>query len=179
MNPNFFNTIIDHLDSQEIVSLDGIIVASGIGHGPIKALDIATKTFEEHLIVNVKGPLELINKLLPFMQIGQLKKIIVFSSVSALVDIPMQSAYCLSKKMLDYHLKKMSVELRSKNVYLTTLRPGLINTELVAEHLKSYKILNVSDVSNICQMVLDSSIHIDSLEFYSHSQLHPNKLIHC
>ena len=90
--------------------------------------DIALKSFK----VNAMGPLKMCQAFMDHVAASDQKKIIVISSkagsISASPKMPMFYSYRGSKAALNMYMYTLSFETPKKNVILTLLSPGMVNT---------------------------------------------------
>ena len=90
--------------------------------------DIALKSFE----VNAIGPLKMCQAFMDHVAASDQKKIIVISSkagsISASPKMPMFYSYRGSKAALNMYMYTLSFETPKKNIILTLLSPGMVNT---------------------------------------------------
>jgi NAD(P)-dependent dehydrogenase (short-subunit alcohol dehydrogenase family) len=90
--------------------------------------DIALKSLE----VNAIGPLKMCQAFMDHVAASDQKKIIVISSkagsISASPKMPMFYSYRGSKAALNMYMYTLSFETPKKNIILTLLSPGLVNT---------------------------------------------------
>ena len=59
--------------------------------------------------------------------------IVGISSLAALQGMPTQAAYCASKAGMSMYLDAARVELRRKQIHVTTILPGFVKTAIMAE----------------------------------------------
>jgi NAD(P)-dependent dehydrogenase (short-subunit alcohol dehydrogenase family) len=90
--------------------------------------DIALKSFK----VNAIGPLKMCQAFMDHVAASDQKKIIIMSSkvgsISASPKMPMFYSYRGSKAALNMYMYTLSFETPKKNVILTLLSPGIVNT---------------------------------------------------
>jgi len=90
--------------------------------------DIALQSFK----VNALGPLKMCQAFMDHVAASDQKKIIVISSkagsISASPKMPMFYSYRGSKAALNMYMYTLSFETPKKNVILTLLSPGMVNT---------------------------------------------------
>jgi NAD(P)-dependent dehydrogenase (short-subunit alcohol dehydrogenase family) len=97
---------------------------------PLSAIDfdIALKSLK----VNAIGPLKMCQAFMDHVAASDQKKIIVISSkagsISASPKMPMFYSYRGSKAALNMYMYTLSFETSKKNVILTLLSPGMVNT---------------------------------------------------
>ena len=84
--------------------------------------------FEESLDVHVRGPLELMRNVLPFMRERRAGRIVNVASIGGKVPIPHLSAYVAGKHALVGLTETARSELVRDGVYVTLVCPGLVRT---------------------------------------------------
>lgn len=107
----------------------------------LTASQLADKPEELHkdmhtsLDVNVLGVMYSINAFLPLIKKGTQKKIVAISSGMADIDvviagpgIPFQVTYTMMKAALNMIVAKYAAELKSEDIKLLALSPGVVNT---------------------------------------------------
>ena len=90
--------------------------------------DIALQSFK----VNAMGPLKMCQAFMNHVAASNQKKIIIMSSkvgsISASPEMPMFYSYRGSKAALNMYMYTLSFETQKKNIILTLLSPGIVNT---------------------------------------------------
>lgn len=113
------------LDEQG--SIDIVVSNAGYGiAGPIETTKMAD--IERQFAVNYFGAIRLIQAVLPSMRARRCGRIIVISSVAAVVSIPFQIAYTCTKASLNQLVLGLNNELRPYNIELVSIMPGDIKT---------------------------------------------------
>lgn len=110
----------------------GLILNAGVTHfGSYEALDLAK--FQALLDTNVTSVVAFANALIPRIEREQPGGGVLFvSSMAGLQPIPFQSAYSGSKAFLIHYAAGLWHELRGRQISVTTLAPGGIDTEMTA-----------------------------------------------
>ena len=118
--------LADELKS-EFGSLDAVFINAGVADlRPLEAWD--EKSFDATFAVNVKGPVFLIQALLPIL--ANPASIILDGSVNAHIGMPNSSVYGASKAALVSLGRTLSGELISRGVRVNVVSPGPISTPL-------------------------------------------------
>ena len=114
---------------RDIGPLDGMAYCAGIpGTQPIKVNKLA---YMQHIMrVNFYAYYEMIRCMVQRGNYSNPCRIVGISSVAAPCPAKAQSAYSASKAAMDAATRGLAVELHSKGVYLNTVRPGCIDTEM-------------------------------------------------
>lgn len=80
---------------------------------------------------NVAGAIATINAAVEHFRERDTGHIVGISSLASLQPIAGQAAYCASKAALSMYLASARIELRSKGIAVTDIRPGYIRTDIV------------------------------------------------
>jgi NAD(P)-dependent dehydrogenase (short-subunit alcohol dehydrogenase family) len=116
-------------------AIDILVNNAGIIHGS-DFLDIAEADFDRVLRVNLKGAF-LAGQAAARKMVAQVKAgrppgaIINMSSINAVVAIPNQVPYCVSKGGLDQLTKVMALSLAPYNIRVNAIGPGSIMTDIL------------------------------------------------
>jgi len=128
----------EHLTSEAdraFGGLDILVNNAGIVHGA-DFLDLAERDFDRVLRVNLKGAF-LVGQTAAKRMVAQVKAgrppgtIINMSSINAVVAIPNQVPYCVSKGGLDQLTKVMALSLAPYGIRVNAIGPGSIMTEIL------------------------------------------------
>lgn len=107
--------------------LDVLVVNAGIADlRPLEKLDEAG--FDRSFAINVKGPLFLIQSLLPLF--ANPASIVVTASINAHIGMPNSSIYGASKAAMLSFTKSLSGELLPRGIRVNAVSPGPIATPL-------------------------------------------------
>ncbi|APF19140.1 short-chain dehydrogenase/reductase SDR [Caldithrix abyssi DSM 13497] len=99
---------------------------------PVKALKAVTlNEWRQHFAVNVEAPLFLTQELLPFLRKGA--RVLHISSGAAHHAYAGWGAYCTSKAALHMLYQVWNKELNAAEIYVGSLRPGVVNTPMQDE----------------------------------------------
>lgn len=95
--------------------------------------DVSLESWRYQMAVNLEAPLFLTQKLLPRLENGR-----VLHMSSGFAQIPCQgiAPYCISKAALHMMYKCLSLEFNKMNIYVGSLRPGVVDTPM-QEKLRS------------------------------------------
>ncbi len=100
---------------------------------PIHAADPAA--WRRTLDVNLTGPFNCIQAVLPSMMARRSGRIINISSLAGLKPYPSQGAYCASKHGLNGLTKVLAMEMREHNIGVHAICPGGLDTKLTQENM--------------------------------------------
>jgi NAD(P)-dependent dehydrogenase (short-subunit alcohol dehydrogenase family) len=104
--------------------------------------DLLERELTQSIRTNTLGPLHAINAFLPLIRAGRAKTIIVISTGMADVEftkisgIPAAIPYAVSKAATNMVVAKFAAELKSEDINVVALSPGLVKTSLVSELLR-------------------------------------------
>jgi NAD(P)-dependent dehydrogenase (short-subunit alcohol dehydrogenase family) len=116
-------------------SLDILVSNAGIIHGA-DFLELAEADFDRVLRVNLKGAF-LVGQAAARRMVAQVKAgrapgaIINMSSINAVVAIPNQAPYCVSKGGIDQLTKVMALALAPSGIRVNAIGPGSIMTDIL------------------------------------------------
>jgi short-subunit dehydrogenase len=110
------------------------ILVNNAGYGLFGAFeDFSMDEIKKQFETNVFGVIRVIREVLPIMRQQKAGIIINISSISGLVGVPTQSAYCATKFAVEGLSEALSFELESFGIKLVLIEPGVINTEFVKD----------------------------------------------
>jgi short-subunit dehydrogenase len=93
-----------------------------------------THDYKQVFRTNLYGVLYFMEELIPHMRANGGGSIAGISSLADKRGFPKVSAYNASKSALGITLESARIELAPYNINVTTIRPGFVNTELVAQN---------------------------------------------
>lgn len=100
-------------------------------------------------------------------------RIIFINSIAGLNLINQESIYVATKHGLSAFANVLGSELKSRNIKVTSIYPGGINTPLQNKNPNKEKLLTTEFVSNyILQIIEASSVEFKSLSFYPEIENH-------
>ena len=110
-------------------SIDVLINNAGIAI-PGAFEDMPSGALEKVMDANFYGPLRLTRAVLPHMRRRGSGRIIMMSSLSALVGLPGMSAYSASKAALELASESLRSEVDRFGIFVSVIEPGAINTAM-------------------------------------------------
>ncbi len=116
--------------SSVSAAIDYVVVTAGV----FKVTPLQAVTVPEWLEVmntNVSGPFFLIRDLLPLLENGQGKSIVLLGSVLARASVPGLTAYSLSKAGTVALARCLSVEMASRAIRVNSVSPSYIDTPMI------------------------------------------------
>jgi NAD(P)-dependent dehydrogenase (short-subunit alcohol dehydrogenase family) len=96
---------------------------------------VTVDDIDQVLAVNVRGPLLLIQAIIPAMLAAGRGSIVSISSVSALRGTPRRQVYAASKAALDGMTRSLAMEYGPRGIRANTIAPGVVATEMWIENL--------------------------------------------
>jgi len=120
------DAFVDSINAKGIV-FDCLVLNAGISQRAF-ALDTDISVDRKIMETDFFGPVYLTKKLAPQLRSQKLVNIAVTTSISGLFGFPLRSAYCAAKHALFGFFE--ALELENKNIKVTFLIPGRINTEI-------------------------------------------------
>ena len=110
-------------------SIDILINNAGLSRGLNKIQSGVLSDWEEMLDTNVKGLLYVSKEIIPLMLKNQKGHIVNIGSIAGREVYPGGNVYCASKFAVDAITKGMRLDLVDTPVKVSTVDPGLVNTE--------------------------------------------------
>lgn len=95
--------------------------------------DFCEVSFEEFLKVqkvNVFGPRQILNVVVPKMKANKYGRIVNIASIWSVINRPGRSSYGISKNAIHGLTKALSIELAADNIMVNSVSPGFTMTEL-------------------------------------------------
>ena len=114
---------------QELGPIDLMIANAGVG-APTLLEPVNNEQIECMFRVNLFGVIYAIEAVLPGMLERRRGHIAGVSSLAAYKGLPGESAYCASKAAVNTYLEGLRIQLRNRNIAVTTLCPGFVHTPM-------------------------------------------------
>lgn len=116
--------------------IDILVIASGV-YGEISNIrEINQEKWEEAFRINLFGTVSAIHYFLPLLEKSNNGKIVTFAGGGE-GPLPHFSSYVSSKTALLRFIETISEELKSSNIEINAISPGLINSGLVKDIVKA------------------------------------------
>lgn len=113
------------------VTADLVILSAGtceyLDHGVVEADKV-----RRVLTTNVMGPVNCLSVLLP--QLANGSHLALIGSTASLVPLPRAEAYGASKAALAYFARSLSLDLQARNITVSLILPGFVDTPLTARN---------------------------------------------
>ncbi|SJM81708.1 uncharacterized protein ZBIST_0075 [Zygosaccharomyces bailii] len=130
---------------KETPSFDGIdifISNSGISDAYYEVLQAPKKVWLDHYTTNTLGPILVLQQLYPLLLLKKTRKLFFISSLAGSITgfVPFSlSAYGQSKAALNYTIKELSFELKSKDFITVAFHPGMVLTDMGQYGISKFK----------------------------------------
>lgn len=110
-------------------NIDILINNAGLARGLSKIHEGEIEDWEEMIDTNVKGLLYVTRHIAPLMTLRGKGHIINIGSIAGHEVYPMGNVYCATKFAVDALTKSMRIDLLDKNIRVTTVDPGMVETD--------------------------------------------------
>ncbi|CDH12849.1 uncharacterized protein ZBAI_04635 [Zygosaccharomyces bailii ISA1307] len=130
---------------KETPSFDGIdifISNSGIADAYYEVLQAPKKVWLDHYTTNTLGPILVLQQIYPLLLMKKTRKLFFISSLAGSITgfLPFSiSAYGQSKAALNYTIKELSFELKSKDFTTVAFHPGMVLTDMGQYGISKFK----------------------------------------
>lgn len=114
---------------EEWKNIDILINNAGLSRGLDKIYEGKIIDWDEMIDTNVKGLLYVSRAVIPSMVKRNSGHVINIGSIAGHEVYPKGNVYCASKRAVDGITKGMRIDLNGTNVRVTTIDPGLVETE--------------------------------------------------
>lgn len=170
-----YDDVKDTIDNlpKEWKKIEVLLNNAGLSRGLNKIQEGVLQDWEEMLDTNVKGLLYVSKTVIPLMLKNKKGHIINIGSIAGRELYPGGNVYCASKHAVDAITKGMRIDLVDTPIKVSTIDPGLVNTEfsLVRYHgdkkradatYNGMKPLSGKDIAEVVQFVAtrDDNINI-------------------
>jgi short-subunit dehydrogenase len=112
--------------------IDGVLNIAGIAQRFVRVQDLDIDEIERVIGVNFWGVVNMCKAFLPVLLQRPEASLVNVSSMGALVPVPGQSAYCVSKVAVKLLTESLYAELRATPVAVTVVIPGGVRTDILA-----------------------------------------------
>tara|TARA_B100000579_G_scaffold437942_1_gene470130 strand:+ start:1871 stop:2638 length:768 start_codon:yes stop_codon:yes gene_type:complete len=117
--------------------IDVLINNAGNAHGLDFIHEGSLDDWDKMIDINVKGLLYVTNQILKLMLKNKSGHIINIGSIAGKEIYPKGNVYCASKFAVDALSQAMRVDLNQKNIKISQVNPGLVNTEFSKVRFKN------------------------------------------
>lgn len=115
--------------AQELGPIDLMVANAGIGM-PTQLDPMNIDDIEQMIRINLLGVIYSLEAALPDMLRRSSGHLAAVSSAAAYKGLPGESAYCATKAAVNSYLEGLRIQLRRKNIYVTTICPGFVKTPM-------------------------------------------------
>jgi short-subunit dehydrogenase len=115
--------------AAQLGPIDLLLANAGVG-APTHLNPLNIDQVERMFRVNLFGVIYSIEAVLPGMLDRRQGHVAAVSSLSAYKGLPGESAYCASKAAVNTYMEGLRIQLRSRNIAVTTICPGFVKTPM-------------------------------------------------
>ncbi len=121
--------------------IDGVLASAGgsAGLGPVVTMDLAV--FRATIDMNLVSTLLTIKHVAPVMARNGGGSIVAVSSIAGIKTHRLMAAYCVAKAGIDMLVQVSADELGASQIRVNSIRPGLVDTDLVGSITKGGPLL--------------------------------------
>ena len=152
-------------------SIDVLVNNAGNAHGLDFIQDGNVDDWDAMMDINVKGLLYVSKAIIPGMVDRKKGHIVNISSIAGLEVYPKGNVYCASKHAVDALTKGMRMDLNAYGIKVTSIDPGLVETEFSEVRFKgdteraktvyqNYRPLTAQDIAETIEFVLNRPPHV-------------------
>lgn len=156
---------------DEWKKVDVLINNAGNAHGLDLIQEGNTEDWDAMIDINVKGLLYVSKAVIPEMIANNQGHIVNISSIAGLEVYTRGNVYCASKHAVDALTKGMRMDLNEHSIKVTSIDPGLVETEFSEVRFKgntdkaskvyeNYDPLKAIDVAETIEFVLSRPAHV-------------------
>ena len=129
-DPSSVSTTIEKIAGSWNGKIDVLFNSAGVLFtGPFEKLE--NKDISQLIDVNIKGTINAIQAVLPYMKKLQHGRVINMSSASAIYGIPDFSVYSASKFAIRGLTEALNIELASDNIHVCDIMPSFVHTPML------------------------------------------------
>src|SRR3954453_2407041 len=152
------NLLVVELDITNPASADAAVRAAIERFGRIDVLvnnagnffagffeELSPEQFDQQLVTNLGGPLNVPRAVLPVMRRQRSGHIITISSTAGIVGQAFCSAYAASKFGLEGWMESLRFEVEPFGIHTTIVEPGFFRTELLTKESTAFADLSIED----------------------------------
>lgn len=152
-------------------AIDVLVNNAGNAHGLDPIHEGNVDDWDAMIDINVKGLLYVSKEIIPGMTKRKSGHIVNISSIAGLEVYPKGNVYCASKHAVDALTKGMRMDLNEFGIKVTSIDPGLVETEFSEVRFKgdtekaktvyqNYSPLTAMDVAETIEFVLNRPPHV-------------------
>ncbi len=160
---------------DEWQSIDILINNAGLARGVNKVFEIAAEDYDEVIDTNIKGLLYVTRAVVPGMIKRNKGHVVNLGSIAGHEVYPGGNVYCATKHAVDALTKALRIELVETPIRVSTVDPGLVETEFSmvrfrgdkdkAESVyKNLTPLNGDDIADVIIFITSRPAHVQIAE---------------
>ena len=153
-------------------NIDFLINNAGNAHGMDYIFDGNSDDWDKMIDINVKGLLYVSKEILKIMVFNKRGHVINIGSIAGKEVYPKGNIYCASKFAVDAISQSMRIDLNHKNIKVSQVNPGLVNTEFAKVRFKNdlekaenvYKGMDpliADDVADVISFIMNRSDNVN------------------
>lgn len=153
-------------------TIDVLINNAGLSQGLDTFQDASIGDWDRMIDTNVKGLLYVTKHCIPHMESSAAPHIINLGSIAGKEVYPKGNVYCATKHAVDALTKAMRIDLLEKGIKVTSVDPGMVETEFSEVRFKGDKEkaknvyqgltpLSGTDIAEIIAFVLSRPAHVN------------------
>ena len=153
-------------------NIDFLINNAGNAHGMDYIFDGNSDDWDRMIDINVKGLLYVSQEILKIMVFNKRGHVINIGSIAGKEVYPKGNIYCASKFAVDAISQSMRIDLNHKNIKVSQVNPGLVNTEFSKVRFKNdlgkaenvYKGMDpliADDVADVISFIMNRSDNVN------------------
>jgi len=153
-------------------NIDFLINNAGNAHGMDYIFDGNSDDWDRMIDINVKGLLYVSQEILKIMVFNKRGHVINIGSIAGKEVYPKGNIYCASKFAVDAISQGMRIDLNHKNIKVSQVNPGLVNTEFAKVRFKNdlekaenvYKGMDpliADDVAEVISFIMNRSDNVN------------------
>jgi len=153
-------------------NIDILINNAGLSQGLDLFQDADITDWDRMIDTNVKGLLYVTKHSIPLMEQSEAPHIINLGSIAGKEVYPQGNVYCATKHAVDALTKAMRIDLLNKGIKVTSVDPGMVETEFSEVRFKGDKEraknvyngltpLSGKDIAEIIAFVLSRPAHVN------------------
>ena len=153
-------------------NIDFLINNAGNAHGMDYIFDGNSDDWDKMIDINVKGLLYVSKEILKIMVFNKRGHVINIGSIAGKEVYPKGNIYCASKFAVDAISQGMRIDLNHKNIKVSQVNPGLVNTEFAKVRFKNdlekaenvYKGMDpliADDVAEVISFIMNRSDNVN------------------
>ena len=128
-----------YISTNKNIKIDIFVHCAGINRlAGVTELD--RTVIDEVFQVNLYSAVELIKNFIPHMVQNKYGRIVLISSLYALVSREKRAAYSMSKNAINGLIKTLTLEHAQDNILINSIAPGYVLTEMTKKNLSSKEI---------------------------------------